>query len=50
MQRDESIAWWRIQNIYPLACVTYFAALAPIGWRMLAGDAPYRPAEAVAAD
>jgi hypothetical protein len=46
---DESIAWWRVQIIYPLACVTYFAALAPIGWRMLAGDAPVRSVEAVAA-
>jgi hypothetical protein len=47
---DESIAWWQVNVMYPLGCVTYFAALAPIGWRMLAGDAPYRPAEAVAAD
>jgi hypothetical protein len=34
----------------PLACVTYFAALAPIGWRMLAGAASVRSAEAVAVD
>jgi hypothetical protein len=47
---DESIAWWQVNIMYPLACVTYFAALAPIGWRMFAGDASDRPAEAVAAD
>jgi hypothetical protein len=50
MPGDESIPWWRVQIIYPLACVTYFAALAPIGWRMLAGEASNRSAEAVAAD
>jgi hypothetical protein len=47
---DESIAWWQVNIMYPLACVTYFAALAPIGWRMLAGAAPVRSAEAAAAD
>jgi hypothetical protein len=47
---DESIAWWQVNVMYPLGCVTYFAALAPIGWRMLAGEASDRPAEAVAAD
>jgi hypothetical protein len=47
---DESIAWWQVNIMYPLGCVTYFAALAPIGWRMLAGDAPYRSADAIAAD
>lgn len=47
---DESIAWWQVNIMYPLACVTYFAALAPIGWRMLAGAAPVHSARAVAAD
>jgi hypothetical protein len=46
---DESIAWWQVNIMYPLACVIYFAALAPIGWRMLAGAASDRSAEAVAA-
>jgi hypothetical protein len=39
---DESIAWWQVNIMYPLACVTYFAALAPIGWRMLTGRAADR--------
>jgi hypothetical protein len=47
---DESIVWWQVNIMYPLACATYSAALAPIGWRMLAGAASDRPAEAVAAD
>ena len=47
---DESIAWWQVNIMYPVGCVLYLAALAPIGWRMLAGDASDRPAEAVAAD
>jgi hypothetical protein len=47
---DESIAWWQVRIMYPLACVTYFAALAPIGWRMLAGAASARSVEAAAAD
>ncbi|GIK71979.1 MAG: hypothetical protein BroJett021_09670 [Chloroflexota bacterium] len=47
---DESIAWWQVNIMYPLGCVLYFAALAPIGWRMLAGHASVRSAEAVTAD
>lgn len=46
---DESIAWWRVQIIYPLACVTYFAALAPIGWRMLFNHERTRATTLVAA-
>jgi hypothetical protein len=36
---DESIAWWQINIMYPLGCVLYFAAFAPIGWRYLAQPA-----------
>ncbi len=32
---DESIAAWQINIMYPLACLLYFAAFAPIGWRYL---------------
>lgn len=32
---DESIAAWQITIMYPLACLLYFAAFAPIGWRYL---------------
>lgn len=32
---DESIAAWQINIMYPLACVLYLAAFAPIGWRYL---------------
>lgn len=32
---DESIAAWQINIMYPLACILYFAAFAPIGWRYL---------------
>ncbi|MBX3001538.1 MAG: hypothetical protein KF893_23655 [Caldilineaceae bacterium] len=46
---DESIAWWQVNIMYPLGCVLYFAALAPIGWRMLAGNASNRSAETVMA-
>lgn len=31
------ITWWQRSIFYPLACVAYLAALAPIGWRYLAG-------------
>ena len=36
---DETIAWWRVGIFYPLACVTWFLALAPIGLRYLTGNA-----------
>lgn len=32
---DESIAAWQVKVMYPLATVIWFAALAPIGWRLL---------------
>lgn len=32
------IAWWQTSVLYPLACLMYLAALAPIGLRYLAGD------------
>jgi hypothetical protein len=34
----ENIAWWRVNIFYPLACLTWLAALAPIGVRYLAGE------------
>jgi hypothetical protein len=36
---DESIAAWQINIMYPLACLLYFAAFAPIGWRYLTDPA-----------
>jgi hypothetical protein len=33
----EEIAWWQVNLFYPLACLTWLAALAPIGLRYLAG-------------
>lgn len=36
---DETIAWWQVNIFYPLACLTWLAALAPIGWGMLTGAA-----------
>jgi hypothetical protein len=32
---DESIAAWQINIMYPLSCLLYLAAFAPIGWRYL---------------
>jgi hypothetical protein len=32
---DESIAAWQVNIVYPLAALTFLAAFAPIGWRML---------------
>lgn len=32
---DESIAAWQINVMYPLSCLLYLAAFAPIGWRYL---------------
>jgi hypothetical protein len=32
---DETIAAWQINIMYPLACILYLAAFAPIGWRYL---------------
>ena len=32
---DETIAAWQVQIMYPLATVIWFAALSPIGWRLL---------------
>lgn len=34
----EDIAWWQVGIFYPLACLTWLAALAPLGLRYLAGD------------
>ena len=34
----EDIAWWQVYIFYPLACVTWPAAMAPLGLRYLAGD------------
>lgn len=34
---DETIAWWQITIFYPLACVTWLVALAPLGLSMLRG-------------
>ena len=34
----EDIAWWQVNLFYPLACLTWLAALAPMGLRYLAGD------------
>jgi hypothetical protein len=33
----EDIAWWQVNIFYPLACLTWLAALAPVGLRYLAG-------------
>jgi hypothetical protein len=43
---DETIAWWQVNLFYPLACLTWLAALAPIGWRSLRDER--RPAHAEA--
>ncbi len=32
---DESIAAWQVNIMYPLGCLLYLAAFAPIGWRYL---------------
>ena len=32
---DESIAQWRVNIFYPLACLTWLIALGSIGWRRL---------------
>lgn len=34
----EDIAWWQVYIFYPLACLTWLTALAPIGWHYLVGD------------
>jgi hypothetical protein len=34
----EDIAWWQVFVCYPLACLTWLVALAPIGLRYLAGN------------
>jgi hypothetical protein len=44
---DDTIAWWQVNIFYPLACIAWLAALAPLGWRMLTGDTLARP---IAAD
>lgn len=36
---DETIAWWQVNVLYPLATVFWFLALAPIGLRLLRGSA-----------
>ena len=36
---DDTIAWWQVNLFYPLACLAYLAALAPLGLRMLDGEA-----------
>lgn len=43
---DESIAAWQINIMYPLACLLYFAAFAPIGWRYLTDPASSMAGEA----
>jgi hypothetical protein len=35
---DDTIAWWQVNIVYPLACLSWLAALAPSGWRMLKAD------------
>ncbi len=35
---DDTIAWWQVTIFYPLASLTYLAALAPIGLRYLSAD------------
>ena len=35
---DDTIAWWQVNIFYPLACITWLIALAPIGWGYLRGD------------
>lgn len=47
---DETIAWWQVTIFYPLACLTWLAALAPLGLSMLRGApaaAPGARAEAM---
>lgn len=41
---DETIAWWQVNIMYPLATVVWFLALAPIGWRLLSGTAAVKTA------
>jgi hypothetical protein len=45
---DDTIAWWQVNIFYPLSCITWLAALAPIGWRMLTGGAAASAQTAVA--
>jgi hypothetical protein len=45
----EDIAWWRVSIFYPLACLTWLAALAPIGLRYLSGDRRVLEAQRAAA-
>jgi hypothetical protein len=45
----EDIAWWQVNIFYPLACLTWLVALAPIGLRYLSGDSRvYEPGTAAA--
>lgn len=41
---DDTIVWWQVTIFYPLACVTWLAALAPVGWRILTGSVQARAA------
>lgn len=44
----EDIAWWQVGIFYPLACLTWLTALAPLGLRYLASDSrAYEMATAV---
>lgn len=42
---DESIASWQIEIVYPLACVLWLIALAPIGWHYLTDSKSIRMVE-----
>jgi hypothetical protein len=39
------MAWWQLNIFYPLACLTWLVALAPIGLRYLAGGSQVRQTE-----
>ena len=45
----EDIAWWQVYIFYPLACVTWLAAMAPLGLRYLGGDSQVYEFEMVTA-
>jgi hypothetical protein len=42
---DETIAWWQVNVVYPLACLAWLGALAPLGRRMLMEEMARGPAE-----
>ena len=45
----EDIAWWQVNIFYPLACLTWLAAMAPLGLRYLGGSEPIYAGEMVTA-